>query len=60
VQLFCHIPDGYNLLRNAADAMVDVQDRRRQLLIKTECEGSGRVRLSVRDAGVGLSPQSLE
>ena len=49
-----------NLLRNAADAMVDVDDRQRQLLIKTDREGSGRVRLSVRDAGVGLSPQTLD
>jgi len=49
-----------NLLRNASDAMAEVQDRPRELLIKTEREGSGRVRLSVRDAGVGLSPQSLE
>jgi PAS domain S-box-containing protein len=48
-----------NLLRNASDAMVDVHDRPRQLLITTEGEDSDRVRLSVRDAGVGLSPQSL-
>jgi len=49
-----------NLLRNAADAMIDVHDRQRQLLIKTERENTGRVRLSVRDVGVGLSPQSLD
>jgi signal transduction histidine kinase len=49
-----------NLLRNACDAMADVHDRQRQLLIKTEREDGGSVRLSVRDAGVGLSPQSLE
>ena len=49
-----------NLLRNAADAMVDVHDRPRQLLIKTKREEGDRVRLTVRDAGVGLPPQSLE
>ncbi|WP_280151767.1 trifunctional serine/threonine-protein kinase/ATP-binding protein/sensor histidine kinase [Piscinibacter sp. XHJ-5] len=49
-----------NLVRNASDAMVDVHDRPRQLLIKTEQEGRGRVRLSVCDAGVGLSAQSLD
>jgi PAS domain S-box-containing protein len=50
-----------NLLRNAADAMADVQDRSRQLLIKTEREEHGdKVRLTVRDAGVGLSAQSLD
>ena len=49
-----------NLLRNASDAMVDVRDRPRHLLIKTEREGVDRVRLTVRDAGVGLTPQSLD
>ena len=48
-----------NLLRNASDAMVDVHDRPRQMLIKTERENGDRVRLTVRDAGVGLPPQSL-
>ena len=49
-----------NLLRNASDAMVDVHDRPRYLLIKTEREEGDRVRLTVRDAGVGLPPQSLD
>ena len=49
-----------NLLRNAADAMTDVHDRPRELLIKTEREDGDRVRLTIRDAGVGLSPQSLD
>jgi PAS domain S-box-containing protein len=48
-----------NLLRNASDAMVDVHDRPRYLLIKTEREEGDRVRLTVRDAGIGLPPQSL-
>jgi PAS domain S-box-containing protein len=48
-----------NLLRNASDAMVDVHDRPRYLLIKTEREEGDRVRLTVRDAGMGLPPQSL-
>jgi signal transduction histidine kinase/HAMP domain-containing protein len=48
-----------NLLRNASDAMVDVHDRPRQLLIRTEREGGDRVRLTVRDAGVGLAAQTL-
>ena len=47
-----------NLLRNAADAMTDVHDRPRELLIRTEQDGE-RVRLTVRDAGVGLPPQSV-
>jgi signal transduction histidine kinase len=48
-----------NLLRNASDAMVDVHDRPRHLLITTEREDGDRVRASVRDAGVGIDPQSM-
>jgi PAS domain S-box-containing protein len=48
-----------NLLRNASDAMVGVNDRPRQLLIRTEREDGDRVRVSVRDAGVGVDPQSM-
>ena len=47
-----------NLLRNASDAMVEVHERPRLLRIKTEREDGGRVRLTVRDAGIGLPPQS--
>ncbi len=49
-----------NLLRNASDAMVAVEDRSRQLLIKTRREGDDRVRLSVQDAGTGVNPQDFE
>jgi PAS domain S-box-containing protein len=49
-----------NLLRNAADAMAGVHDRTRQLLIRTGCEDGNRVRLTVRDAGVGLDRQSMD
>jgi signal transduction histidine kinase len=48
-----------NLLRNASDAMVDVHDRPRRLLIRTEREDDDRVRLSVRDAGVGVDPENM-
>ena len=49
-----------NLLRNASDAMSEVHDRPRQLVIRTEREPGDRVRLSVQDAGVGLDPQTLD
>jgi PAS domain S-box-containing protein len=49
-----------NLLRNASDAMLDVDDRPRQLLIRTRREGDDRVRLSVQDAGTGVNPQDFE
>jgi signal transduction histidine kinase len=48
-----------NLLRNASDAMVDVDDRPRRVLIRTSREGQGGVRLSVRDVGVGVDSQSM-
>ena len=49
-----------NLILNAAEAMREVDDRPRDLLIVTAREDPSRVRLSVRDSGVGIDPQSLE
>jgi PAS domain S-box-containing protein len=48
-----------NLLRNALDAMSTVDDRPRDLLIRTEREEGGWVRLSVTDAGIGFDPQTV-
>jgi PAS domain S-box-containing protein len=48
-----------NLIRNASDAMIDVHDRPRQLVIRTEAEAGNRVRVSVRDAGVGVDPEDV-
>ena len=49
-----------NLLRNASDAMSTVDDRPRDLLIRTEREEGDSVRFSVKDAGVGLDPQTMD
>jgi PAS domain S-box-containing protein len=49
-----------NLLRNAADAMVDVHDRPRQLLVKTARDDGDQVRVTVRDVGVGLDLQGMD
>jgi C4-dicarboxylate-specific signal transduction histidine kinase len=49
-----------NLLRNGSDAMSGVDDRPRELLFRTEVEEADRVRLSVRDAGIGFEPQTLD
>jgi PAS domain S-box-containing protein len=46
-----------NLLRNASDAMSSIDDRQRDLLIRTEADENRGVRLSVSDVGVGLEPQ---
>jgi len=40
--------------------MVDVQDRPRQLLIRTERDEANAVRLTVCDSGVGLEPETLK
>ena len=48
-----------NLLRNASDAMADVHDRRRELLIRTQRDDGDRVRMSVRDTGVGVDPHNM-
>ena len=49
-----------NLLRNASDAMLGVDGRPKELLIKTAGDESDRVRLSVIDAGVGFSPETAD
>jgi PAS domain S-box-containing protein len=49
-----------NLVRNASDAMRDVNDRPRHLLVRLEREDEGGARLLVRDAGVGIEPQNIE
>jgi signal transduction histidine kinase len=49
-----------NLLRNACDAMVDVDDRPRHLLVRTERDDGDRVRVTVRDTGVGVDPQNVD
>ncbi len=49
-----------NLLLNASDAMSQVEDRPRQLVVRTERGDDHDVRLTVQDAGVGLDPQSFD
>jgi PAS domain S-box-containing protein len=47
-----------NLIRNGSDAMTDIDDRTRELLIKTEADQDDQVCLSVTDAGVGFGSDS--
>jgi signal transduction histidine kinase len=46
-----------NLVLNASEAMRSVDDRTRKLVIRTERDKQDRVRLSVRDTGVGFEAQ---
>jgi len=49
-----------NLILNASDSMSGVDDRPRQLVIRTERDEDDHVRLTVQDAGVGFDPQGVE
>jgi PAS domain S-box-containing protein len=49
-----------NLLRNGSDAMNTIHDRPRELLIRTERDEGDRALLSVKDAGSGFDPQSMD
>jgi signal transduction histidine kinase len=40
--------------------MAEVEDRPRDLIVTTASETGGRVRLSVRDVGVGVQPDASE
>ena len=49
-----------NLLTNASDAMTSIEDRPRELLVRTEAEDADLVRVTVRDTGIGFSPQDAD
>jgi PAS domain S-box-containing protein len=47
-----------NLMRNALDAMRDVDDRPRELRNKTESDDSKNVKLTMQDTGIGFAPDA--
>jgi len=49
-----------NLLRNATDAMQEIDDRPRLLSIRTEDGADDHVKFTVRDAGTGLGTENPE
>jgi signal transduction histidine kinase len=49
-----------NLILNASQAMRDVDDRPRELIVRTERDEDQRVRLTVRDVGVGFEPERAD
>jgi PAS domain S-box-containing protein len=48
-----------NLILNAIDAMATVHDWARDLVIRTQTGEDGTVLTTVRDSGIGLSPESI-
>jgi PAS domain S-box-containing protein len=49
-----------NLVMNAIEAMSSVEDRPRELIVRTQSDEAGQVQVTVQDSGRGLDPQSLE
>jgi signal transduction histidine kinase/ligand-binding sensor domain-containing protein len=49
-----------NLLLNAADAMAGIEGREKMIRVQTQLEGGDKVKLLVRDSGVGLDPRGIE
>lgn len=49
-----------NLVRNAVDAMRDVDDRPRQMIVATGQQADAMIRLSVHDSGIGFDPQNTQ
>src|SRR5262249_48220665 len=49
-----------NLILNAVEAMSGSSVTVRELLVRTEQDGSGSLHVAVRDSGPGLRPESLD
>jgi signal transduction histidine kinase len=49
-----------NFLLNASEAMFGVEDRPRQILVRTELDGTEGIRLSVEDGGEGLDLDAID
>jgi C4-dicarboxylate-specific signal transduction histidine kinase len=48
-----------NLVRNALDAMIGIDNRPRRLVVRTERDADDTARLTVQDTGVGFNSQDL-
>ena len=48
-----------NLMMNGIEAMTAVADRPRQLLIRSEMQGTSQVLVSIQDSGIGVTPEAM-
>jgi signal transduction histidine kinase len=49
-----------NLVTNGIEAMSSVEERPRELIVRTRNDDAGQVRVTIQDSGMGLDPQSME
>jgi PAS domain S-box-containing protein len=49
-----------NLVMNGIEAMSSVEERPRELIVRTRSDDAGLVRVIVQDSGIGLDAQSME
>jgi PAS domain S-box-containing protein len=49
-----------NLVMNGIEAMSSVEERPRELNIRTQNDDAGQVRVTVQDSGMGLDPEGME
>ncbi len=49
-----------NLVRNAVEAMEDIPEEQRNLIIKTENQHDGKLKFSISDSGTGIDKEVLE
>jgi PAS domain S-box-containing protein len=49
-----------NLVMNGIEAMSSVEERPRQLIVRTQNDDADQVRVTVQDSGMGLDPESME
>jgi len=49
-----------NLVMNGVQAMSTVEERRRELVIRTQNDEGDQVRVTVQDSGIGIDPQRMQ
>ena len=49
-----------NLLVNGMEAMAPITDRPREMVVRSQLDGSGQVLVAVQDSGVGIDPENAK